>query len=111
MLPLSLEFETTDVLIREILLADAAAITAHSEIDLQRLVNRRSFGLTISFRKTEVIGQKTNSRPEKKCEPLKIVDKFVYFGSTVKVTLSMGEQSTSHLGRDVVAFKKLLKRL
>ena len=53
---------TTEVMIRELLFADDAAIATHSEIELQRLVDRLAeaydvFGLTISVKKTEVIGQ------------------------------------------------------
>ena len=60
---------TTEVLTRELLFTDDAAIAKHSEIELQRLVDhlaeaRNLFRLTISVEKTEVIGQGTNSPPE-----------------------------------------------
>ena len=57
------------MLIRELLLADDAAIAADSEVALQKLIDRQSeahylFMLTISVKKTEVVGQGTNSVPE-----------------------------------------------
>ena len=90
---------TTEALLRELLTADDAAIATHSEIELHRLVDRLAeacelFGLTISVKKTEVIGQGTNSPPEIKLggECLKTVDKFVYLGSTTTSTLSLDEE-------------------
>ena len=57
------------MLIRELLFADDNAIATHSEIELQRLVDRLTegcnlLGLTISVKNTEVTGQETNSPPE-----------------------------------------------
>ena len=52
---ISFQREKTEVLIRELLFADAAMTATHSEIELQRLVDRL---------KTEVIGQGTNSPPD-----------------------------------------------
>ena len=50
------------VLIRELLFADDAALTTHKEEELQQLISQfshtcKEFGLTISIRKTEVMGQ------------------------------------------------------
>ena len=50
------------VLIRELLFADDAALTTHKEEKLQQLISqfshtRKEFGLTISIRKTKVMGQ------------------------------------------------------
>ena len=52
--------KVTEVYVREMLIADDTALTAHSGEALQRLVNIlayacREFGLTISLRKTNVI--------------------------------------------------------
>ena len=108
---------TTEVLIRELLFADDAAIATHSEIELQRLVDCLAkacdlFKLTISVKKTEVIRQGTNSPPEIKLggESLKTVDKFVYLGSTIMSTLSLDEELTSSIGMATAALKKLVKR-
>ena len=80
---------TTKVLIRELLFADDASIATHSEIELQRLVDRLAeasdlFRLTIRVQKTGVIGQGTNSSPEITLggESLKTVDTFVCWSFT-----------------------------
>ena len=54
------------VLIRELLFADDAALTSHSEEGLQRLIDKLShackeFGLTISLRKTNILAQDAES--------------------------------------------------
>ena len=56
------------VLIRDMLFADDAALTTHSEEALQRLINCfanacREFGLTISPKKTNVMGQDVSHTP------------------------------------------------
>ena len=104
----------TEVLIRELLLADNAAITTHSKIELWRLADRLAeachlCGLTIYVRKTQVIGQGTNSLLEIKLggECLKTVDKFVSLGSTIASTLSLDEELTIRIGKSTAAFKNL----
>ena len=54
--------------IRDMLFADDAAVTAHTEYDLQQLMDRfsnacRDFGLTISLKKTNVLGQDVDTPP------------------------------------------------
>lgn len=56
--------KTVEVLLRELLFADDAAITAHENETLQNLMDRLAhacelFSLTISVKKTEVVGQGT----------------------------------------------------
>ena len=56
------------VLIREMLFAYDAALTAHSEESLQRLMDRlahacKEFGLEISLKKTNIMGQDVSSTP------------------------------------------------
>ena len=56
------------VLIREMLFADDAALTAHTEETLQRLITRfaeacNDFGLTISLKKTNIMGQDVSVTP------------------------------------------------
>ena len=68
--------------------------------------------MTISVKKTEGIGQGTNSPPEIKLsdKSLKTVDKFVYLGSTITPTLYLDEELTSRIGKTTVVFKKLVER-
>ena len=101
------------MLLKELLFADDAAIETHNEIELQRLVERLAeaydlFGLTISVKKTEVVGQVTDSPPDIKLggESLKRVDKFVYLGSTITSTLFLDEALTSKLEKAAAALKK-----
>ncbi|XP_069167985.1 uncharacterized protein [Procambarus clarkii] len=55
-------------ILRKFLFADDAAITTHTAEDLQQLLNRfavacSAFGLTISLKKTQVMGQDVNELP------------------------------------------------
>ena len=56
------------VLIRELLFADDAALTSHSAESLQRLIDKfadacKEFGLTISIKKTNIMGQDVHNAP------------------------------------------------
>ena len=60
--------EVNKVLIRELLFADNAALATHGEAELESLMNRfshacKQFGLTISLKKTNVMGQDTDDPP------------------------------------------------
>ena len=80
------------VLINMLLFADDAAFVAHSEQELQSLMDRFSlacveFNLTISLKKTTVIGQNTPAPPTISIGNynLEVVEKFCYLGSTSTV--------------------------
>ena len=84
------------VLIRELLFADDAALTSHSEDGLQHLVDKLShackdFGLTISLRKTNILAQSAESPPVITIDnrKLEVVDTFTYMGSTVSSSTSL----------------------
>ena len=54
--------------VRDLLFADDAAITTHTQEDLQRILDRfsdacRHFGLTISLAKMQVMGQDIKETP------------------------------------------------
>ena len=79
-----------ELLIRELLFADDAALTSHSQEGLQRLVDKLShackeFGLTISLKKTNIMAQDAESPPVITIEntQLEVVNSFTYLGSTV----------------------------
>ena len=108
---------TMEALIKDLLFADDAALTAHSNEGLQSLMDRLAracelFGLTISIKKTEVLGQKTDSTPRITLQGnlLNTVDKFVYLGSTISSTLSLEEELNSRIGKATTAFGKLRQR-
>ena len=74
---------------RDFLFADDAAIVAHSDEDLQQLMNCFSkacqeFGVTVSLKKTEVMGQGMDSLPSIiiSTQELEMVHDFVYLVST-----------------------------
>ena len=74
---------------QDFLLVDDAAVVAHSAEDLQQLMNCfskacKDFGLTISVKKTEVMGQGMDSPLSItiSTQELEVVHDFVYLGST-----------------------------
>ena len=83
------------VLIREMLFADDAALTAHTEDTLQRLIITfaracSEFGLTISHKKTNILGQDVSSILSISIGDytLEVVEDFTYLGSTISNNLS-----------------------
>ena len=110
--------KTTEVLIRELLFADDAAITAHSNEALQRLMDSlaeacKIFSLTISVKKTEVLGQGTITTPPEiflNGNQLKNTERFVYLGSTITSSLSLDDEINMRIGKAATTFGKLMKR-
>ena len=78
------------------LFADDAALTAHTEAGLQDLINCFSdacneFGLTISIKKTNVIGQNVSPAPSISIgdSSLDVVEEFIYLGSVISSSLNL----------------------
>ena len=78
------------------LLADDAALLTHAMDDLQQMIDRLShpckeFGLTISIKKTKVMGQGIVSPVSINIDnvTLDAVDSFTYLGSTIDSNLSL----------------------
>ena len=76
--------------VRDLLFADDAAITTHTQEVLQRLLDRFSdtcghFGLPISLAKTQVMGQDIKEIPSLFIHnyKLEVVHEFVYLRSTI----------------------------
>ena len=66
--PQSQDKGSREALIRDMLFADDAAVTTHTQQELQALMARfsqacKDFGLTISLKKTNVLGQDTMELP------------------------------------------------
>ena len=83
------------VLIRDMLFADDAAVATHAQEELQSLMDCfsqacKDFGLTISLRKTNVLGQGTEALPVITIDnyELDAVCQFTYLGSTITDNLS-----------------------
>nr|KAG5691627.1 hypothetical protein BaRGS_023798 [Batillaria attramentaria] len=107
-----------EVLIREMLFADDAALTSHTEAGLQELVSRLSnackeFGLTISLKKTNILAQDTDSPPDISIDNthLEVVDSFTYLGSTISSSLTLDTEISTRIGKAAAVMAKLRKRV
>lgn len=113
--------KTSEVLVRELLYADDADFVAHSETEMQLIMDRFSdacdaFGLTISIKKTKVMYTPAPGDPY--VEPsilvkgnrLEVVDKFPYLGSTISRDASLDAEILSRIQKASVAFGKLESR-
>ena len=82
------------------LFADDAALVANSTQDLQTLLNQFSsacsdFGLTISLKKTKVLGQGT----DRSRSMLRISKMFVYLGSSIASNASLDKEINCRIGK------------
>ena len=105
-------------LIRDMLFADDAALVAHSQEELQSLMDRFSdacsaFGLTISIKKTEVMGQEVESTPRITInnEELVVATSFTYLGSTISDDLSLNKELDRRIGKACATFSRLSARV
>ena len=103
---------------RDFLFVDDAAVVAHSAEDLQQLMNRfrkacQDFGLTISLKKTQVMGQGVDSPPSVtiSTQELEVVHDFEYLGSTISDILSLDVKLDKQIGNAASMFSRLTKRV
>lgn len=114
--------KTFPTIVRDLLYADDADLVAHSEHDLQSIIDRFSkactiMGLTISLSKTKVMF--TPAPGNVYYEPnitvdgthLSVVDKFVYLGSTISRDGYLDEEILNRIQQASSAFGKLETRL
>eukprot|EP00745_Piridium_sociabile_P043277 TRINITY_DN8831_c0_g1_i1.p1 TRINITY_DN8831_c0_g1~~TRINITY_DN8831_c0_g1_i1.p1 ORF type:complete len:1016 (+),score=240.62 TRINITY_DN8831_c0_g1_i1:1061-4108(+) len=104
--------------LRDFLFADDAAITTHSAEELQQLMNRFSeachdFGLTISLKKTKIMGQDMESQPHIRISDheLDVVHDFEYLGSTITDSLSLDTELNKRIGKAATTMSRLTKRV
>ena len=102
----------------DFLFTDDAAVTAHSAEDLQQLRTHfsktcRDFGLTISPKKTQVMGQDVDVPPSISIfnHELDIAHDFVYLGSTIFDSLSHDTELNKRIGQAAVTMSRLTKRV
>lgn len=107
-----------DVIVRELLYADDAALVAGSEEGLQELVTRfgcacKQFSMSVNTKKTVVMVQGANSPPNITLDgaTLQVVDSFCYLGSTTEYNLSINKEIDVRIGRAATAFGKLSSRV
>ena len=106
------------VLVRELLFADDAALVSHTEDGLQCMLNKfsdacKEFGLTISIKKTQVMGLNTSSAPTLHIEgqPLEAVDDFVYLGSNISSRASLDTEIKRRIAKASSTMSRLGKRV
>ena len=104
--------------LRDLLFADDAAITTHTQEDLQRLLDRYSdacthFGLTVSLAKTQIMGQDIKEIPSLFIHnyKLEVVHEFVYLGSTITDTLSINSELNKRIEMAAMTLSKLTKHI
>ena len=102
------------VVIREMLLADDAALVTHTIKDLQQLMDSlyhgcKEFGLTICIKKTKVMGQYIVSPPSINIDnvTLDAVDRFTYLGSTIDSNLSLDAEINIRVAKAAAVMSKL----
>ena len=107
-----------EVLIRDMLFADDAAVVAHTQDDLQSLMDCfshacRDFGLTISLKKTNVLGQDTEAPPVISIDyyELDAVCQFTYLGSTITGNLSLDAEINKRIGKAASTLAHLTARV
>ena len=106
------------VIIRELLFADDAALVAHSEESLQRLLDKfsescKSFGLRISLKKTVIMHQGSagpNSEITLDENSLSSVDNFCYLGSKITKNLDLNDEISKRISKAAMNFGLLKKR-
>ena len=97
--------------------ADDAAVTAHSAEDLQQPMTRFSdacqdFGLTISLKKTQIMGQDFDFPPAISINEneLAVTHDFVYLGSTISDTLSLDAELNRRIGKAATTMTRLTRK-
>ena len=107
-----------EVLIRDMLFADDAAVAAHTQTELQTLMDRfakacTDFGLTISLKKTNVLVQGTAMSPNITINDyeLDVVNEFTYLGSTISDNLSLQKELDKRIGKAATTFARLNARV
>ncbi|XP_063531447.1 uncharacterized protein LOC134742328 [Cydia strobilella] len=107
-----------DVIARELLYADDAALVANSESELQELVTRfgracRLFSMSVNTKKTVIMVQGVSQSPRIILDGavLDVVDHFCYLGSTTSQSLSSDKEIDTRIGRASTVFGKLFARV
>jgi hypothetical protein len=104
--------------LRDFLFADDAALVSNTESGLQLLVEKfnnacNEFGLTISLKKTQIMGINLNRPPVISIgdHTLEVVDEFTYLGSSLCTSLSLDNELNKRIGKAATAMSKLKKRV
>ena len=100
------------------LFADDAAVATHTQDELQSLMDCfsqacKDFGLTISLKKTNVLGQDTKAPPVITIANYELdsVCHFTYLGSTITDNLSLDAEIDKRIGKAASTVARLTARL
>ncbi|XP_063629402.1 uncharacterized protein LOC134800778 [Cydia splendana] len=95
-----------DLFVDSLLFADDAAFVAHSQSQLQTIMDQFSracnlFSMSINAKKTVILAQGCSAQPKiiLNGAPLEVVSKFCYLGSLVSSNLSLDAEIDSRIGR------------
>ena len=98
--------------------ADDAAVTTHTQQELQALMDRFSqacidFGLIISLKKTNVLRQDTVELPAITIDDYELdaVKEFTYLGYTVTDNLSLDSEIDKRIGKAATTLARLTSRV
>ena len=114
--------KTSQMLVRELLFADDAALVAHTEAALQRLVScfaesAQAFGLEVSIKKTEVLYQPAPSEtyhpPQVSIDDVELnaVQHFKYLGSIISSDAKFDREIENRLSAANRSYGRLQKRV
>ena len=106
------------MLLRNILFANDAAFVAHTEQELQRLLDKFSkvcddFGLTISLKNTKIMRQGSEVMPTMtiKDYTLDVVSQFTYLGSTISDNATLDTELGEKIEKAATNMAKLSSRV
>ena len=100
------------------LFAYDAAVATHTQRELQSLMDHfsqacRDFGLTISLKKTNILGQGTKPRPVVTIDDYELgaVHQFTYLGSTITNNLSLDREFDKRIEKADTTLARLTSRV
>ena len=107
-----------EALIRDMLFTDDAAVTAHTQQGLQALMDRfsqacKDFGVTISLKKTNVLGQDTMELLAITIDDYEhdVVEQFTYLGSIITNNPSLETEIDKRIGKAATTLARLTSRV
>ena len=107
-----------EALVRDMLFADDAAVTTHTQKKLKTVMDRfsqacKDFGLTISLKKTNVLGQDTMELPAITIDDyeLDVVEQSTYLGSTITDNLSLDTEIDERIGKAATTLARLTSQV
>jgi len=112
------KIKVREALIRDMLFAYDAAVATHTQRELQSLMDHfsqdcRDFGLTISLKKTNVLGQRTKSPPVVTIDDYELgtVHQLTYLGSTITNNLSLDTEFDKRIEKVDTTLARLTSRV